>query len=74
MLKDFLSPKYRKLAYGILLAAGLAIGSTAAGFLAVGATLPVWLKAAFAVHSFISTAGFGLARGNVTPESPSEPF
>lgn len=69
MLKDVLTPKQRKLAYTALVLVGLALGAIQAGYLAVGLTAPLWHKAALAVYAYVSTAGFGLARGNVASES-----
>lgn len=65
-LEDILTPKQRKLFYAIFGLVGVALGATLAGFAAAEAGVPVALKVALGVYTFLGGA-FGVTAVANTP-------
>jgi len=74
MLKDILTPKIRKIAYYVFALVGVSLGATVAGFTAAATAIPMALKVALAVYSYLGIAFGFTAAANVAPEKPVEPF
>jgi hypothetical protein len=73
-LKDIVSPSSRRWVYAVYSLIGLALGCIQAGFGAVNAGTPDWLKICLAVYAFFGTAIGATAASNVTtPPSPPSP-
>jgi hypothetical protein len=67
-LTDVLTPKARKLVYGIYAVLGLLIGAIQVGYGAASVSTPTWLKVALAVFAFVGT-GIGAAAGSNVPST-----
>jgi hypothetical protein len=70
-LKDIVSPMSRKWLYAGYSIVGLALGCIQAGFGAVNAVTPNWLKIFLAVYAFFGTAIGATAASNVTTSPPA---
>ena len=58
------NPTARKWIYGVYAILAIAVGATAAGFLAVTTTLPTWLQITQAVIAYLAIPIGGLAAAN----------
>lgn len=70
-LEDLLSPKQRKIFYAVFGLVGVALGATLAGFATAGAAIPVALKVALGVYTFLG-GGFGATAVANTPSQKHE--
>jgi hypothetical protein len=62
-LTDVMTPRIRKIVYFLYALVGLAVGAIQAGYGAVNAAVPDWLKIALAVYAFLGI-GIGATAGS----------
>ena len=72
MLKDILSPKYRKIVYTTYSLSGLLLGAIQVGFVAAAVAQPMALTVALAVYAYLGVGLGFVARANTPSQTPAE--